>query len=133
MQTQYKHLKPLQIFVAKNNNHYYGSTYIGELRRGRRLQPHALWNMNIRVQEDLPRTNNDLEWWHTRFSGGFLGDFYTITPIVHRETKTRFTAQSSENGSRSSWNAESPTTPCLPANKREATYACGWLCEQQHH
>ena len=51
------------------------TTYIGELRRGRRLQslfPHALWNMNVRVQEDLPRTNNDLEGWHTRFSGSFL-------------------------------------------------------------
>ena len=38
---------------------YFETTYIGELRRGRRLQslfPHALWNMNVRVQEDLPRT-----------------------------------------------------------------------------
>ena len=30
--------------------------------------PHELWNMNIRVQEDLPRKNNELEGWHTRFS-----------------------------------------------------------------
>ena len=54
---------------------YFETTYIGELRRGRRLRPlfpHALWNMNMRVQEDLPRTNNDLEGWHTRFSGSFL-------------------------------------------------------------
>ena len=30
--------------------------------------PHELWNMNIRVQEDLPRKNNELEGWHTCFS-----------------------------------------------------------------
>ena len=54
---------------------YFESTYIGEVRRGRRQQPmfpHELWNMNIRVQEDLPRTNNELEGWHTRFSTSFL-------------------------------------------------------------
>ena len=34
--------------------------------------PHELWNMNIRVQEDLPHTNNELEGWHTRFSTSFL-------------------------------------------------------------
>ena len=27
--------------------------------------------MNLRVQNDLPRTNNDLECWHNRFSGAF--------------------------------------------------------------
>ena len=38
---------------------YFETTYIGELRRGRRLPPrfpHAMWNMNLRVQQDLPRT-----------------------------------------------------------------------------
>ena len=48
---------------------------MGELWRGRRLQlmfPHELWNINIRVQEDLARTNNELEGWHTRFSSSFL-------------------------------------------------------------
>ena len=53
---------------------YFESTYIGELRRGRRLQPlfaHALCNVHHRVEEDLPRTNNELEGWHTRFAGSF--------------------------------------------------------------
>ena len=33
--------------------------------------PHAMWNMNLRVQNDLPRTNNDLEGWYNRFPGAF--------------------------------------------------------------
>ena len=54
---------------------YFETTYTGKLQRGRRLQPmfpHELCNMNIRVQEDLPRTNNESEGWHTRFSTSFL-------------------------------------------------------------
>ena len=42
---------------------YFETNYIGELRRGRRLPPmfpHAMWNMNLKVQNDLPRTNNGL-------------------------------------------------------------------------
>ena len=31
------------------------------------LFPRELWNMNTRVQNDLPRTNNVLEGWHNRF------------------------------------------------------------------
>ena len=27
--------------------------------------------MNLRVKNDLPRTNNDLEGWHNRFAGTF--------------------------------------------------------------
>lgn len=55
---------------------YLETNYIGELRRGRRLPPrfpHEMWNSNVRVQENLPRTNNDLEGWHNRFSGFFSG------------------------------------------------------------
>ena len=36
---------------------YFETNYIGELRRGRRLPPrfqHAMWNMNIRVLDQLP-------------------------------------------------------------------------------
>ena len=43
---------------------YFESNYIGELRRGRRLAPrfpHAMWNMSLRVQNELPRTSNDLK------------------------------------------------------------------------
>ena len=53
---------------------YFETNYIGELRRGRPLPPrfpHAMWIMNLRVQNDLPRTNNDLEGWQNRFSGAF--------------------------------------------------------------
>ena len=30
-----------------------------------------MWSMNLRVQNNLPRTNNDLEGWHNRFAGAF--------------------------------------------------------------
>ena len=53
---------------------YFETTYIGKLRRGRRLQPlfpQTFWNMNKRVQEDLPPTNNEIEGWYSRCSGGF--------------------------------------------------------------
>ena len=36
---------------------YFEINYIGELRRGRRLAPrfpHAMWNMSLRVQNELP-------------------------------------------------------------------------------
>ena len=49
---------------------YFQTYYIGKLRRGRHLEPrypHTLWNMN----ENLPRTSNDLEGWHNRFSSSF--------------------------------------------------------------
>ena len=39
---------------------YFETNYIGELRRGRRLPPrfpHAMWSMNLRVQNDLPRSS----------------------------------------------------------------------------
>ena len=45
----------------------YFESNIGELRRGGRLVPrfpHTMWNMSLRVQNELPRTNNDLEGWH---------------------------------------------------------------------
>ena len=53
---------------------YFETNYVGELRRGRRLEPlflHALWNMNARVEDNLPRTNNDIEGWHSGFAGMF--------------------------------------------------------------
>ena len=58
---------------------YFETNYIGELRRGRRLEPrypHTLWNMNLRVHENLPRTNNNLEGWYNRFSNS-LGHRHT--------------------------------------------------------
>ena len=50
------------------------NNYIGELRRGRRLASrftHAMLNMSLRVQNELPRTNSDLEGWCNRFAGSF--------------------------------------------------------------
>ena len=48
---------------------YFESYYKGVLQQ--RLAPrfsHAMWNMSLRVQNELPRTNNDLEGWHNRFT-----------------------------------------------------------------
>ena len=41
---------------------FFESNYIDELRRGRRLAPrfpNAMWNMSLKVQNELPGTNND--------------------------------------------------------------------------
>ena len=60
---------------------YFETNYVGELRRGRRLEPlfpHALWNMNARVEDNLPRTNNDIEGWHSGFAVMFR---YTHPPV----------------------------------------------------
>ena len=51
---------------------YFESNYIGELQRGRCLIPsfpYTMMKMSLRVQNELPRTNNDLEGWHNRFAG----------------------------------------------------------------
>ena len=45
--------------------------FIGETRRGRYrepLFPHVLWNIHDRIGSNIPRTNNHLEGWHTRFA-----------------------------------------------------------------
>ena len=50
---------------------YFETNYIGGLRRGRRLAPrstHEVWNMYTHVQDNLPRTNNDIEGRHNRFA-----------------------------------------------------------------
>ena len=69
---------------------YFETNYIGELRRGRRLLPlflHELWNMHNRILNELPRTNNNLEGWHTRFSTMFRHT--SINLGVYRYIKTR--------------------------------------------
>src|SRR5277367_6272891 len=48
---------------------YFEDTYIGRVvgRRRRRQQPlfpPPVWNVNDRIQEHLPRTNNCIEAWH---------------------------------------------------------------------
>ena len=50
---------------------YFDTYYMGELRRSHRLNPrypHTFWNVNVRVQDHLPPTNNHLEGWHNRFA-----------------------------------------------------------------
>ena len=51
---------------------YFEDTYIGRQRRGRpRAAPMFsmdVWNMVVRTQDELPRTNNHIEGWHRRFS-----------------------------------------------------------------
>ena len=71
----------IQAFDALNNHagvekqavlDYFERNYIGELQCGRRLEPrypHTLWNVNLRVHENLPRTNNNLEGWIIDFHG----------------------------------------------------------------
>ena len=50
---------------------YFDDTYIGRFRRNApRRQPMfsiELWNMFHRTQDELPRTNNNIEGWHRRF------------------------------------------------------------------
>ena len=51
---------------------YFESNHIGKLWWGRRLAPrflHAIWNMSLRVKNELRTTNSDLEGWHNRFTG----------------------------------------------------------------
>ena len=71
----------IQAFDALNNHagvekqavlDYFERNYIGEFQCGRRLEPrypHTLWNVNLRVHENLPQTNNNLEGWIIDFHG----------------------------------------------------------------
>ena len=64
---------------------YFETNYIGELRRGRRLEPrysHTLWNMNLRVHKNLPRTNNNLEGWYNRFSNPFAHRLTHVSKFI---------------------------------------------------
>ena len=50
---------------------YFGTNYIGDFQRGRRLLPlfpHELWNMHNQVSHKLPQTNNNHEGWQLCFS-----------------------------------------------------------------
>ena len=74
-------MEPAQVILD-----YFETNYVGELRRGRRLAsrfPHAMWNINTRVIENLARTNNDLEGWHNRFAGNFHGRHEHIWKFIN--------------------------------------------------
>ena len=53
---------------------YFETNFIDELRRGKRLAPRfprELWNMHVRVENNLHRTNIEGEGWHNRFANSF--------------------------------------------------------------
>ena len=46
---------------------YFEDNYIGRQRRVNRRAPrfaHAMWNMHTRAEDELPKTNNNVEGWH---------------------------------------------------------------------
>ena len=45
---------------------------------------HELWNMHNRVLNELPRTNNNLEGWHTRFSTMFRQTHPSIWEFIDK-------------------------------------------------
>lgn len=48
---------------------YFECNYIGRKKKGIRINPRFpmdLWNVNDRIKLDLPRTNNNVESWHSR-------------------------------------------------------------------
>ena len=64
---------------------YFETNYVGALCRGRRVPPrfeHAMWSVNTRVQDNIPRTNNHLEGWHTRFTSMFNSPHPSIWQFI---------------------------------------------------
>ena len=64
---------------------YFQTTWIGIVQCGRRRQPMfptVLWNVNGRVIDNLPRTNNSVEGWHNAFN--------TRVGIKHPSSKKLF-------------------------------------------
>ena len=50
---------------------YFGNTYIGQPMRGRRnapMFPISLWNINARVNHNLPRAANHVDGWHCKLN-----------------------------------------------------------------
>ncbi|CAF1137041.1 unnamed protein product [Brachionus calyciflorus] len=48
---------------------YVEINYIGPIKKDKRSSPRfpiEFWNLNERVKQDLPRTNNNVESWHSR-------------------------------------------------------------------
>ena len=70
---------------------YFEDTYIGTVRRGQRRParfPYSMWGMYDRVQDDLPRTNNSIEGWHTSFAtnvGSHHANIWKFIDVLKRE------------------------------------------------
>ena len=65
---------------------YFEDNYIGR-RRGRNRRaippfPISIWNMVERTEDDLPRTNNNIEGWHHRFSLNVDGAHPTLWKFI---------------------------------------------------
>ena len=73
---------------------YFESMYVGDLRRGVRRAPlfaHHLWNVNERVQHNLPRTTNVVEGWHNAFTNSVAqshANIWIFVDCIKREHTT---------------------------------------------
>ena len=65
---------------------YFEDTYIGRYRRNApRRPPHfsiELWNMYHRTKDELPRTNNSIEGWHSGFQANISCLHTTIWKFI---------------------------------------------------
>ena len=64
---------------------FFANTYVGEVRGGQRFPtmfPRAVWNVNSRVQNNFPRTNNHSEGWHNSYSSMFNYDHPSIWEFI---------------------------------------------------
>ena len=72
-----------------------------------------MWSMNLRVQNDLPRTNNDIEGWHNRFAEALQ----SIAMLFNWRVAKQFSVESSLNGPITSWGSSSGAKTLLNAFK----------------
>lgn len=85
---------------------YFEDVWIGRPnRRGSRQRPkfaHNMWNVSESVRNDLPKTNNSVEGWHTSFSSLIGAQHVAIFPFIEAlkrdETLTRCRVQELECG-----------------------------------
>ena len=69
---------------------YFETTWIGVMKRRRRRRPlfhYTLWNVQGRVVDDLPRTNNSQEGWHNAFARRAAITHPTIQRLVAKLLK----------------------------------------------
>ena len=71
---------------------YFEDNYIGRLRRNApraaAIFPIQMWNMFNRTQQEMPRTNNNIEGWHRRFQGicnCFHPSFWKFIEMLKKE------------------------------------------------
>ncbi|CAF1060993.1 unnamed protein product [Brachionus calyciflorus] len=65
----FEYIKQTAPCCFSNILNYFENNYIGHVKNGVRGKPRfdiELWNLFDRVKKDIPRTNNDVENWHSR-------------------------------------------------------------------